>query len=215
MNSNPTVTKQWILIGATSGIIASIVYPLLLLVSLPSFLEIFLAGMFGILISLSGFSIHKVISITQPNAYTEVAALFIFSGGIILNLMLVIQLNFVGKLRYFKAETISEVDENILKLIGKAVDPVHLAFDVSWDFFLGIATILFSVFMFKNVHFGKFWAIPGFILAITLMVIEFSSFPLTPYDLGLPYIFGPLLSLWYLAVSIQCLRKRNSVDYSL
>ncbi len=35
---------------------------------------------------------------------------------------------------------------------------------------------------------------------------------MTPYEIGFPYIFGPLMVLWFLAVCIQCLRKKQEIN---
>ncbi len=202
-----SVIVQWIKIGAFGGILANILYPVLLTVALPGPLEIFLAGLFGILISVSGFAVHYTLSRVQASAWTQLAALFVFAGGVILNLMLVVQLNFVGVLSHYQGQTKEKTALEILNWIGRTVDPIHLAMDVSWDFFLSLATIIFAIAMYRNALFGKLWSLTGGLAGAILLGVKCYYFPFTPYDMGLPYVFGPLVSLWYLAVCIQCLTK--------
>ncbi len=205
------LSKQWILFGAISGIVANILYPILLTISLPSYLEIFLAGIFGILISMSGFAIHHTMIHHKPTILTQIGAQFVFVFGTLLNVMLVVQLTFLGYLGHYKKQLTNQHDLDLFEWIRKTVNPVHLGLDVSADFFVGIATIVFSIAMIKHPFFGKLWSSSGMLFAIILLVVKFYAFPLTPYELDMPYIFGPILALWYLAVCIQCLRKRNQL----
>jgi len=52
MTKDIILSKQWIRLGATAGILSNLLFPLLILIDLPTYLEIALAGLFGVLFSL-------------------------------------------------------------------------------------------------------------------------------------------------------------------
>ncbi|MEM6723340.1 MAG: hypothetical protein AAF598_04835 [Bacteroidota bacterium] len=207
MNTSIELSKQWIIVGASSGILAFLLFPVLLFVDLPSFLEITLAMLYGIFFSLSGLAIHHVLKFERPSVFTQIGALFIFCSGFLFNLMLAIQLTFRGYLSHFKAQGISPEEIEFLSWIKQTVDPIHLGIQLPNDFFTGFAMILFSIILFRHSFFGKLWGISGVIIAILLIGVKCWAFPMTPYELGFPFILGPMLAIWFLAVNIQCLRK--------
>ena len=204
------LSRQWILVGAISGILANLLFPLLILVSLPDYLSIFLAELFGLLYSLTGFAIHHLMKYDRPSILTQIGALFIFVAGIIFNGMLAIQLTFKGYLHHYQSQA-EEQDIDLLNWIAKTVDPVHLGLQLSNDFFVAIAMLLFAIEMFNHRFFGKIWSLSGTLIALLLLGVKCYAFPFTPYELGFPYIFGPLVAGWFLGVCIQCLRCRRAL----
>jgi len=125
--------------------------------------------------------------------------------------MLAVQLTFRGYLEHFRNLVDGQEEIDLLNLIMKTVDPVHLGIQVSNDFFLGAAMILLSIAMYDHPLFGKLWAATGVIISILLIGVKCWAFPMTPYELGFPFILGPLLAVWFLSVNIQCLKKRKSI----
>ncbi|MEM6360447.1 MAG: hypothetical protein AAF731_10165 [Bacteroidota bacterium] len=207
MNTSTYLSQQWIRLGAISGIISFTLFPILLFIDLPSYLQIALAILYGILFSLSGFAIHHLMKCHEPSILTQIGALFVFISGFLFNLMLTVQLTFRGYLEHFKSQVSSQEEMDLLNWIMKTVDPIHLAIQVSNDFFTGIAMILFAIVMYSHHHFGKIWALSGGLIALVLITVKCWAFPMTPYELGFPFILGPALALWFVAVSVQCLRK--------
>jgi len=181
-----------------------LLFPILLLVSLPSPIEAFLAGIFGILFSLTGFALHHLMKYDKPTILTQIGALFIFIAGFLFNLMLMVQLTFKGYLEnfYLKAKT---TNVEILDWITKTVDPIHLGMQFSNDFFTAIAMILFSVVMIKNRFFGKIWGLIGILIGVLLLIVKCYTFPLTTQNINTVLILGPLIAIWFTVICIQCL----------
>ena len=102
----------------------------------------------------------------------------------------------------------------MLNWITKTVDPIHLSMQLSNDFFCGLAMLLFSYLMYSHSFFGKLWAVSGVVIALSLLIIKCYAFPFTPQEIGIPYVLGPAIALWFTAVCIQCLRKRNDIGVS-
>lgn len=211
MNTSIILSKQWVLTGSIAGILSFILFPILLFIDLPSYLQIAFAILYGILFSFSGFAVHHLLKHKKPTILTQIAALFIFISGFLFNLMLTIQLTFRGYLAHYEKSTSTQEESELLDWIGKTVDPIHLAMQVSNDFFTGIAMILFSIVMYSHTYFGKAWAIAGTLIAVLLLGVKCWAFPMTPYELGFPFVLGPLLALWFLSVNIQCLRKKEAI----
>ena len=209
MENSFNLSKQWIKTGATAGIIANLIFPLLICIPLPSFLEIFFVAVFGICFSLSGFAIHHLIKHEVQTIYTQIAALFIFVSGLLFNLMLVIQLTFKGYLNHYHSQITEPAETELLNLITKAVDPIQLAMQISNDFFIAGAMLLLAAAMYRHRFFGKIWSISAGVIAVSLIVVKCYAFPFAPQEIGIPYILGPLISLWFLAVCIQVLRLRK------
>ena len=204
-------SNQWVTIGGISGIVANFIFVILITCSLPIAIEIFLIGMFGILFSICGFGIHHLLKYERPTILSEIAGLFIFISGVLFNLMLVVQQVSRGYLSHFTSQSLGPNEYEILKWIEKSLDTIHLAMQLSNDFFYGTAMFLFSVIMFKHSAFGKAWSISGIGIALMLFIVKCYSFPFTPQEIGIPFFLGPLVSLWFVLVCIQCLRKRHKL----
>ena len=84
---------------------------------------------------------------------------------------------------------------------------VEFGLDLSWDVFLVAGTILFCCAMFGDPRFGRRFALPGIGVAVGLYALNFATFPTPPASEGLVDL-GPLVGLWYAAVSVQALRLR-------
>jgi len=205
------LSKQWVVIGAIAGIVANLLFPILLFVSISPAIEIFFVGMFGICFSISGFSIHHLLKYEKATILTQIAALFVFVSGFLFNLMLVVQQVFKGYLKHFNSQVITSQETEVLSWIEKAVDPIHLSMQLSNDFFCAIAMLLFGVVMYRHTLFGKLWGITGIIIAISLLVIKCYAFPFMPEEVGIPYVIGPIIAIWFLAVCVQCLRKKGHI----
>ena len=204
-------SKKWVVLGATSGVVANLLFPVMLLVPLPNYLELFLAGAFGVLFSLMGFGVHHLMAYHNRSAFTEAGAYFIFAGGLVFNLMLMIQLTLRGNLKLLRQRMEGVNETASLDIIGEVVDLVHLGIQLSTDFFTAFGMILFSVAMLNHPLFGKRWGVPGLVLGVTLLVTKAYAFPLTPGEVGIPYVFGPLIAGWFLLVCLHCLRHQPQV----
>lgn len=211
MENQADLSRQWITTGAVAGILSNVLFVLLIAVPMPDALEIFVVGLFGLGFSLCGFAIHHTLKYEKPGILSQMGALFIFVSGFLFNLMLVVQQVFRGYMTHFLAQDISTRESEMLTWIRKAVDPIHLSMQLSNDFFYGTAMLLFSVVMYRHSAFGSVWAITGAGIAVSLWVIKCYASPFTPQEIGIPFIVGPLVALWFTAVCVQCLRKRSAI----
>ena len=133
-------------------------------------------------------------------------ALFVFVTGKLFNLMLMMQLTFKGHLELNRKENLALNKTQLVDQLIKLMDSLQLGMQFSIDLFTAFSLLFFSLPMWKHAFFGKLWAISGMLIAVSLVVVKCISFPLTPGELGIPYILGPLISLWFLGVCVQSLR---------
>lgn len=211
MKTKIKLSKQWIVVGSISGIIANLLFPILILAPLPNYLEAFLAGLFGVLFSLIGFGIHHLMKFDRPTILTQIGAVFICIAGVIFNIMLMVQLTFKGYIDFFSTKTKLTSDVITLNWITKTVDSIHLGMQYSNDFFTSVAILLFSSVMIKNRFFEKILGYSGIILGVTLLSIKCYTFPLTTQKADTALLLGPIIALWFLTVCIQCLRRNKLI----
>jgi hypothetical protein len=86
--------------------------------------------------------------------------------------------------------------------VARSLASVHLGIDVAWDLYGGVGTVLLAWALRAHPAFGRTFALPGLLLALALLALNAISFPTPPAEAGL-VDFGPLLALWYVAVSVR------------
>ena len=85
---------------------------------------------------------------------------------------------------------------------GAALTAVWLGLDVAWDLFVGTGTVLFALAIFLRRRFGTWLSVPGLAVGGLLLILNVITFPTPPVRAGLVDV-GPLVGLWYLAVSLR------------
>ena len=104
----------------------------------------------------------------------------------------------------YQIQSIGEGAENLTALRTSLVG-VQLGLDVTWDIFIALGTLLFAISMFRDPRFGWIVGVAGVLIAIALFVLNLWTFPTPPAARNLVDI-GPLVGIWYLAVTIMMLR---------
>ena len=211
MEKNLELSKQWIQLGSLSGIASTVLFLILILVDLPLFLEFLFAGLFGILFAVIGFGIHHILKLEKESVASQLGALFVFVAGLLFNLMLMMQLTFKGQLEMNRSEILELTPTKVFDQWINLTDSLQLGIQFSIDLFTASAMLFFSLPMWKHTAFGQLWALSGAIIAVSLVIVKCISFPLTPEELGIPFVLGPLISLWFLAVCVQSLRARKRI----
>jgi hypothetical protein len=121
------------------------------------------------------------------------AAIFNVVAGGLVTAMLLVQVS------------VDEVEASLSPAVNDALEHVEFGLDLSWDVFLVAGTILFGCAMIANRRFGRVLGVSGIIVAVALYALNFATFPEPPASSGLVDL-GPLIGLWYAAVSVQALR---------
>ena len=74
MNKESVLTFTWIKLGAVAGIIACVIYPLMIAVEMPRLLTVACAAAFGPLISLASVGLYHLLKLHQKTVTAQIAA---------------------------------------------------------------------------------------------------------------------------------------------
>jgi len=190
--------KTWIKTGMISGFIVLAVYPVMILVEFPVQLTLVLACLFGFLFMIASIGLYYFISLNNKSVSLQLGVLFNIIACAVIVMMLTIQL----ALFQTKLNSVIEATKEMKNYIFQFSNTIQLGLDVVWDIFIGTGTVLFAINMFKHPRLGKIFSVTGIIIALALLVLNIYSFPVPPAESGSTDL-GPLVALWYLAVTIK------------
>jgi len=200
MPANKSIELNWVRLGIGLGIATSVVYPSLILLSLPQLPTIILAAAIGPLLGLASMGLYHFLRLHQPSVSAQLAAACNFLGGALFSTMLLVQI----------AVRIRAAGQPI----DRQIVAIWLGLDVAWDVYIALGTALFAWAMWTHPRFGRGFAVSGLLLAILLLAFNFYAFPEPPSDVHLVDL-GPLVGLWYLVVTLQMWRSLGWVKQGL
>lgn len=167
-------------------------YPALVFLHLPRPGLVLLAAAFGPLLGITSLGLGRLLQLARPSVPAQLAVAFNFAGGTLITAMLLVQL---------AAGARSPDTGSSSELVG-----VWLGLDVAWDVYIGVGTGLLALSMLRHPCFGAVFGSTGLVVAVLLLFLNLYSFPTPPGDAGLVDL-GPLVGLWYLAVTVQAWRS--------
>jgi hypothetical protein len=206
MTDDKVIIITWIKLGIISGLLSSIIYPSLIFIPLPDFLQVIFIMAWGPLLGLSAVGLYYFITLHKKTVSSQIAVISQIVAGIMVTLMLLIQ----SSLMYSRPETIDTAS----KWIWNSINHVQLGIDVAFDVFIFLSTFLFALSMFNHPKFGKIFSLSGIILAVLLIVLNIMTFP-TPPGEAESFDVGPLVGLWGLAVTINILTRYKWIELKL
>lgn len=212
MSENASLIRRWIRVGAIAGLVATLIYPVLLLPwSPPLSIVVVLAFSFGLLFSTAAFGGYHFIALNRKTVTLQLGTAFNVIAGILFNMMIVVQLAVGEYMRGRLQESTDATLEVVLRTTWGGIDKVQLGLDVAWDVYLCVGTFLIALNMVAHPRFGRVFGYSGATIAALLFALNMWTFPTPPDQAGLVDL-GPLLGLWGLAVSIQIIRSFSWAD---
>ena len=193
------IIRQWALMSIVTGIGAIISYTLAVVLSGPYLALVIVAGAFGPLLAAASLGLYHVLAETGNPVLLQLAVLFNGLGAALFTTMLLVQLAIGHQLQSIDKETIN------LTSLRTALVGVQLGMDVAWDIFISLGTLLFAISMLADPRFGWILGIAGMLIALALLVLNLWTFPTPPAAKNLVDL-GPLIGVWYLAVTIMMIR---------
>lgn len=181
------------LVAGVTGLLADVAYVFTAAISDGGQLGPVIASLFGPLIACASVALYLVLASERTTFAAQLAAIANVAAGALVTAMLLVQI------------AVNDVEDALSPAVNDAFEHVEFGLDLSWDVFLVAGTILFSLAMLADARFGRRFGLTGIVVAVTLYAVNFASFPTPPADSGL-FDPGPLVGLWYAAVSIQTLR---------
>lgn len=207
MKNKPKYIKNWVLTGSLCGLLAMLVYPLMIFVELPAMIMVFLAAFFGPLLMVAFVGLYHLLVVQGKTLTALLGTVFSVAGALVVNLMLLVQLSVrMGTREYMENAGVVIIEK--IQWISRIVDQVQLGLDVSWDIFISLGTVLFGIAMFSHPRFGKLMGVAGVLVGFLLLVTNLITFPQPPAEAGY-FDFGPIMGLWYVLVAILSLRSLN------
>ena len=182
----------WPRFGATAGLLGVASYIVMVAAPLPNRVAAFVAALFGPLLGVGCYGLSRLLAVHRKTVTAQLAGVFGMIAGALVNAMLMVQLAI-----HMPPSKMGEVP--------RSLNLVHLGLDVSWDFYIGAATVLFGWNMLRHPRFGRILGALGLLAGGALLVLNFSTFPMPPGEAGSLDV-GPLVALWYTVVSVQALR---------
>ena len=190
------VPARTALIVGVCGLLANVAYVLTAAEPLGDVGTPIAASAVGPLIAAASVALYELLAAQRPTLAGRLAAFANVAAGALLTAMLLVQI------------AVNDVEAGLSPAVNDAFEHVEFGLDLSWDVFLVAGTILFSCAMLKDPRFGRAFAVPGIALAAALYVLNFATFPTPPAAEGLVDL-GPIVGLWYAAVSVRALRGRG------
>ena len=184
------------LIAGVCGLLADVAYVAVSAMPPDHVAAPFVASVFGPLIAGFSVALYLLLAAERATLAGQLAAIANVAAGALVTAMLLVQI------------AVDDVEAGLSPAVNEAFERVEFGLDLSWDLFLIAGTILFSFAMLADPRFGRRFALPGILLAAGLYVLNFATFPTPPASEGLVDL-GPLVGLWYAAVSVQALRLRR------
>lgn len=191
---------SWARIGIVSGFLACFAYPIAVFVSLPRIPQVLLGASFGPALFVASFALARIMQARRHAPSLELAAICNALAGALVTAEIIIQL----AINYSTAPV---ADDQLATLLRDRLWDIVLGLDVSFDVFIGLATLLFAVNMMRDPRFGRIigWA-GAFVSVVMLFGANIYFFPDPPYTHGFPHV-GIFTGLWYLAVVLLMVRS--------
>jgi hypothetical protein len=199
---NPNLSFQWVKTGISCGLATFVVYPLMIFVELPVQFTLLLTFLFGILFMLASIGLYHFISSFKKTTVVQTALLFNIIGCTVVVMMFTIQLALFSKAKYISGDA----SNDLIKYIFSLTNLVQLSLDVVWDMFISLGTILFAFSMFKHPKLGMIIGSIGILSGAALLFNNIYTFPIPPAEAD-SIDFGPLVAMWYLAVTVMMIKS--------
>jgi hypothetical protein len=190
----------WTRITIAAGLLACFVYPLMVYVPLPRIAQVVLGASFGPSLAVASIALARFLQAHRRTPSIELAAICNSLAGALVTAMILVQL----AINY---STAPAADEQLAALLKGRIWDVVLGLDVSFDVFIALATLFFSINMMRDPRFGRLIGWAGAFISVGLLLgANFYYFPDPPRDHGFPEI-GLFVGLWYLGVVLLVVRS--------
>lgn len=180
--------RPWAVTSAVAGLGAVISYVLMIAAPIPDSIGVLLSAGFGMGFGAATVGLYLgVLRPVAPRTALAASALNVVAGALVVTMILV---------------QVAIKDLSPTRDFARSLASVHLGIDVAWDLYGGVGTVLLAWALRDHPAFGRAFAIPGLLLALALLALNAISFPTPPAEAELVDL-GPLVALWYVAVSVR------------
>jgi hypothetical protein len=161
---------------------------------------------FGPFLGIGCAGLYELLRRHRRTVTLDIALVSNIAAGIAVTLMFLAQLGLKEWFATGLGGTAREVGGDVSQVARQAANGIQLGMDVAWDVFLGIGTAAFAWNMLHHPRFGRAFAGSGLAIAVALVALNLGTFPENPGNAGW-FDVGPLVGLWYLAVTYRMARS--------
>ncbi|HEX6579887.1 MAG TPA: hypothetical protein VF195_03345 [Actinomycetota bacterium] len=201
-------SRAWAQLGFACGVLAMVAYTILSAVPLSPQLQAVAVSIFGPGIAVASAGLYEVLRLHRSTVGLRIALVANIAAASTVTMMLFGQIAFK---RWLELEFPTGPVATSSSPAYQAANGLQLGFDVVWDLFFAIGTLLFALAMWTHPRFGRGFAITGGVLAVLLLTLNLGTFPEPPEKAGLVDV-GPLVGLWYLAAAVRMRSSLRWVD---
>jgi hypothetical protein len=184
---DPGSTLAWIRAGVAASLAFIAAYCILIFAPLPDRGAAALAASWGPLLAVASLGLGRLLEVPRPSSLVRFAVQLNLLATALVTAMLLVQI---------------AVGMEAKGKLSPEIVAIWLGLDVAWDVYIGIGTLLLACAMFRHPRFKWPFAVSGLLAAGVLLVLNLATFPTPPGEAGL-FDAGPVVALWYLAVTIQ------------
>jgi|GEM_PF-508634 len=199
------LSRTWIRGGLAAGVVAMADYMLLQLLPGPELLLLLLAAAFAPLLAAGAVGLYQVAALHRPGVALQLGTAAVAVAGVVFTLMGLVQLAGRASL----ASALAAGSE--AGAAGRALEAVRRGLDVGWELGFALGAVLVAWALLRHPRFGWLYAVPGILAGLAVMTVAFLAFPEEPTVAGLLDL-GPLLALWWLAVTARAILSREWVE---
>ncbi len=203
--------ESWIRFTIFNGFAAVISYLATVFIPLPVTISLLLAFLFGPFFMMATLGTFFIIKSWKASTFLFAGTVFNLVATAFVTLMLVVQQSSYAFHDQFKTQVRPGVSNEQLNWIFKEVNSVQLGMDVTWDIFVSAGTFFLALSIYKHPVFKNIFAYTGMLAAVLLFSFNMYYFPQPPASTG-SIDFGPLVSLWYSALTVYTLIKRKTLS---
>jgi hypothetical protein len=172
---------------------------------------VLLVTVWGLCISLGAPGVYYLLALHRKTVSLQMGVASSAVSGVMVLTMLIVQLSVNAVVVPMIEAPPEGVTEAAVRMTWNAVSQVQLGLDIVWDVYLCIAAFLIAWNMRRHPRFGVFFSATGLLIAAALFALNIATFPEPPAEAG-SIDLGPLIGLWFLAVTIQVFRSFGWAD---
>jgi hypothetical protein len=202
MDPPPDLTVGWARVGVAFGFIAVVAYTFIAAADVPLAVALVLASAFGPSLAVASAGLYRILRLHTHTVSLDVGVGSNIAAGVAVTLMLFAQLGLKERFDEHVLGGSFDVPRTVMDADLETAKGIYLGMDVAWDLFLAVGTVLLAWNMRHHPRFGPAFAWSGLAIATALLVLNLLAFPAPPGDAG-SVDLGPLIGLWYLAVTIR------------
>ncbi len=198
---------SWIRVGLAAGVLAMADYMLLQLLPGPDLLLLALVVAFAPLLAAGAVGLYQVAALHRPGVALQLGAGAVVVAGVVFTL--------VGLLQLAGRASLAELDAGgQAGAARRAIEAVRIGFDLGWELGFALGAVLVAWALLHHPRFGWLYTAPGVVVGLAVVTVAFLAFPEDPVSAGFLDL-GPVLALWWLAVTARALLSREWVEERL